>query len=127
MTIAPERGKPSFLLTSHDLFDEWEGEAGDPNRTGDGTVHFAGAQPGFLARENLICVTPDDFGDWELQDRAATKLAGFHGILPNMNMLHRMLTRHFTGSRGRSRNTWGRKAPGLAGPWAPAIDLREKS
>jgi hypothetical protein len=38
-------------------------------------------------------VSPDDYGYWEIQDKATTTLAGFHGILPNMDMLHALLSR----------------------------------
>jgi hypothetical protein len=93
--------------------------------TGDGTVPFEGAVPSFLKEENLVCVTPDDYGYWELQDRAMTKIAGFHGILPNMNMLHRMIVRFFTNRSDYHKNTWGRRAPGVA-RWNPPIQLREK-
>lgn len=93
--------------------------------TGDGTVPFEGAVPKFLDLANLVCVTPDDYGYWELADRATTKLAGFHGILPNMDMLHRMIVRHFTGRADRHGNTWGRPAPGVI-DWAPPLELRNR-
>jgi pimeloyl-ACP methyl ester carboxylesterase len=88
--------------------------------TGDGTVPFEGAVPQFLGLENLVCVSPDDYGYWELQDRATTALAGFHGILPNMDMLNRLLVRHFTGRPDSHGNTWGRPAPGVD-HWQPAV------
>ncbi len=78
--------------------------------------------PGFLGEENLVCVTPDDFGYWELADRALVAAAGFHGVLPNMNLAHRLIVRHFTGRPDSHRNTWGRSAPGVsASDWGPAI------
>jgi hypothetical protein len=92
------------------------------SRTGDGTVPFQGALPGFLPRESIVCVTPDDYGSWELQDRVLSAAAGFHAILPNMDMLHRLIVRHFTGRPDRRNTTWGRPAPGVAGKaWAPPI------
>jgi hypothetical protein len=55
------------------------------------------------------------------------RLAGFHGILPNMNMLHRLIVRHLTGRPDRHGNTWGRRAPGAA-RWDPPIaDLEEET
>jgi hypothetical protein len=116
-------GKPYFDITSADRKNEW-GSATTANRfnTGDGTVPFAGAEPGFLARENLVCVTPDDYGYWELQDRALARLAGFHGILPNMDMLHRLIVAHFTGRGVGGTNIWGRPAPGVTqATWKPPI------
>jgi hypothetical protein len=100
--------------------------------TGDGTVPFDGAIPGFLKVENLICVTREDFGYWEVQDRFLTSQAGFHGILPNMNMLHRLIVVHFSpeakGRPDKYKNIWGRPAPGVTrDAWAPAIkDLPPK-
>ncbi len=88
--------------------------------TGDGTVPFEGALPQFLALENLVCVSPDDYGYWELEDKLTTRLAGFHGILPNMDMLHRLLVRHLTGRPDSHGNTWGRAAPGVV-DWRPAV------
>src|SRR5262249_11847419 len=80
--------------------------------TGDGTVPFLGAVPPFLGLENLVCVTPDDFGYWEVQDKLTTQIAGFHGILPNMDMLHRLIVRHLTGSPATHETPWARRAQG---------------
>ena len=90
--------------------------------TGDGTVPFEGAIPPFIDYKKLVCVSPDDYGYWELQDKVVTKLAGFHGILPNMNMLHRLIVRFFTGKGDKYKNTWGRPAPGVdKQAWDPPI------
>jgi pimeloyl-ACP methyl ester carboxylesterase len=98
---------------------------GDPNPgvarlTGDGGVPFNGAVPKFLPLESLVCVTPDDFGYWEVQDRLFAGIAGFHSIMPNMDMLHRLIVAHFTDSVPRHDNIWGRPAPGVTA-WAPPI------
>ncbi|HSF95885.1 MAG TPA: hypothetical protein VLA52_12740, partial [Thermohalobaculum sp.] len=128
MTVETIRNKPFFRLTSNDLLDNW----GDANPeigklTGDGTVHFKGAIPSFLPYESMVCVSPEDYGIWEISDKATTKLGGFHGILPNMNMLHRMLVRYFTGAADSRKNTWGRPAPGVAkGDWKPPLTLKAK-
>ncbi|MBL28868.1 MAG: hypothetical protein CMM50_15100 [Rhodospirillaceae bacterium] len=117
-----------FDFRSDDRANLWGDEKAPTSEwgfTGDGTVPFEGAVPKFLDRANLVCVTPDDYGYWELSDRATTKLAGFHGILPNMNMLHRLIVRHFTGRPDRHGNTWGRPAPGVEA-WAPPLDLHNK-
>jgi pimeloyl-ACP methyl ester carboxylesterase len=90
--------------------------------TGDGTVPLEGAVPKFLALENLVCVSPDDYGYWEIADKVTTRLAGFHGILPNMDMLHRLLVRHLSGRPDTHGNTWGRPAPGVMdGNWQPPV------
>jgi pimeloyl-ACP methyl ester carboxylesterase len=129
MTVEVDGGKPVFRLNSGDRLNEWGNT--DPNTrqlTGDGTVHFKSAVPDFLPYESLVCVTPDDYGYWELADVVAAKSAGFHGILPNMNMVHRLLVRHFTGRGDPQDCTWGRRAPGVAeGGWRPPVwPLREK-
>ncbi len=87
---------PVFEFHSSDRMNGWsDKDEANKKYTGDGTVPFEGAIPKFLPIESLVCVTPDDYGYWEIQDRTVTKLAGFHGILPNMNMLHRMIVRFF--------------------------------
>ncbi|MBB4314349.1 esterase/lipase family protein [Roseospira marina] len=126
LTIAALEDGPSFVLTSDDRRNTW------PNGTdtGDGTVPFLGAEPSFLDRANLVCVTPDDYGYWELEDKALTRFGGgFHGILPNMNMLHRLIVRFVTGAPDPHQKTWGRPAPGVRpDAWDPPIPgLRNKA
>jgi hypothetical protein len=129
LKIVKADGAVDFQLRSADRQNRWEEI--DPQRrrlTGDGTVPFDGAVPQFLDLANLVLVTPDDFGYWELADKALVRAAGFHGILPNMDMLHRLIVRHFTGRPDRHGNTWGRPAPGvLPDDWRPPIaGLRNK-
>jgi hypothetical protein len=129
MLVEREGGDPVFRLNSKDRLNHW-GHKTEATRklTGDGTVHFKAAVPAFLPYASLVCVSPDDYGYWELADRATTKLAGFHGILPNMNMLHRLLVRHFTGRGDPRGNTWGRPPPGVTkNKWKPPVQpLRAK-
>ena len=118
---------PDFQFRSIDRDNQWSAE-NDPvvrRLTGDGTVPFEGALSAFLAPENVVCVTPDDYGYWEIQDKLVTKVAGFHGILPNMDMLHRLIVRHFTGAPDDHGNTWGCPAPGVT-DWQPPLDLNRK-
>jgi hypothetical protein len=123
------KGKtPDFNLQSSDRQDHWTD--GDPtlrHLTGDGTVPFDGALPSFLGIENLVCVTPDDFGYWEeIGDRLLSSQAGFHGILPAMDMIHRLIVRHFTDGSDKHGNTWGRPAPGVT-EWQPPVPkLKQK-
>ncbi len=126
MEIQSKGGKPEFVVNSKHRLNLYGpgNSAEDQYLTGDGTVPFEGAVPGFLKRENLVCVTPDDYGYWELQDRMTTKVGGFHGILPNMDMLHRLIVRHFKGTPDKYKNTWGRPAPGvLVENWDPPLEL----
>jgi hypothetical protein len=107
--------------------NQW-GDGKDPVKsriTGDGTVPFEGAIPSFLDLSNLVCVAPEDFGYFEIPDRVVTSVAGFHGILPNMDMLHRLIVRHFTGRPDSRGNTWGRPAPGVR-KWDPPLKLQPR-
>jgi pimeloyl-ACP methyl ester carboxylesterase len=121
---------PMFDLGSDYRLNQWRINANDPADwylTGDGTVPLASAIPSFLKPENMVCVTPDDFGYWEVQDKLAARVAGLHAIMPNMDMLHRMVVRHFTGRGDFSGNTWGSPAPGVLNEqWRPAITLGVK-
>lgn len=127
LKITKRAGAPEFVLTSKDRRNEWAAKprAGkDPRLTGDGTVPYRGAVPRFLDERNLVCVTPDDFGYWEVGDRLLNGIAGFHGILPNMDMLHRLIIRHFTGRPDKHKCTWGRAAPGVdPADWDPPVSL----
>ena len=127
LRIEKRNGKPHFNLSSQDRKNEWpkKNNGDNPNNTGDGTVPLEGALPPFLGKEKVVVVTPDDYGYWEVQDKAMTKIAGFHGILPNMNMLHRLIVRFFTDRSDKHKNTWGRPAPGVT-TWKPPLKLDSK-
>lgn len=126
LNVVKRDGLPDFDLQKGDRTNDWENANPTEKRhTGDGTVPFAGAIPPFLNEDNLVLVTPDDYGYWEVRDKIFTKASGFHGILPNMNMLHRMIVRFFTGKPDKRNNTWGRKAPGVQ-QWNPPLRLEEK-
>ncbi len=122
---------PEFDFSSSDRDNKWMPQnITDPQCrfTGDGTVPFEGAQPKFLAPENLVCVTPDDYGYWEIGDKVLTEIGGFHGIMPKMNMLHRLLVRFFTDAPDKRDNTWGRRAPGVVqDAWRPPLALNDKT
>ena len=124
LEVHHRRSSSEFNFQSSDRANGWDEDDVELRRlTGDGTVPFEGGLPGFLGEQNIVCVRPSDFGYWELADRALSSLAGFHGILPNMNMLHRLIVRHFTGRPDRHKNTWGRPAPGVTdAEWKPPIE-----
>jgi hypothetical protein len=130
LKIKTIRGVPFFDLGSDFRLNQWMKDKEDQtdwHLTGDGTVPFDAALPTFLKPENIICVVPDDFGYWEIQDKVLAGAAGFHGIMPNMDMLHRLIVRHFTGRADRIGNTWGRPAPGVPDKkWNPPLKLRHK-
>lgn len=118
-----------FDFRSSDRQNEWNKEDPEEKKlTGDGTVPFNGAVPGFLPLESLVCVTPDDYGYWEWKDRTLASTAGFHGILPNMNLLHRLIVRYFTDRPDPHGNTWARRPPEVTSKdWKPPIPgLQEK-
>jgi len=130
MRISNANGSPLFDLSSKYRLNEWRKDKANPASwrwTGDGTVPFEAALPNFLSMENIVCVTPDDYGYWEVQDKLAAGVAGFHAIICNMDMLHRMIVRHFTGKPDMGGNTWGYPAPGVdAKDWKPPIIMRSK-
>ncbi|QQR69688.1 MAG: alpha/beta fold hydrolase [Alphaproteobacteria bacterium] len=119
------QGQPEFNLKNNDRRNNWDNA--DPARrveTGDGTVPYMGALSSFIPLDKIVCVTPDDYGYWEVQDRLLSAASGFHGILPNMDMLHRLIVCHFTsGVAGPRGNIWGRRAPNLSPSiaWNPPI------
>jgi pimeloyl-ACP methyl ester carboxylesterase len=94
-------------------------------RTGDGTVPLAGAMPPFLPSSRLVCVADNDLEFLELRDRLLVGLGGFHGLLPRINLVQRLVTRHLCPAY--SGRVWGRRLPG-ARSWNPPIPgLAEKS
>jgi len=114
---------PSFEFDSEDRQNLWDKKTAKQRRqTGDGTVPYDAALPHFLPPEKIVCVTPGDYGYWELADKATTKLAGFHGILPNMDMLHRLIVRYFKALPDPRGNTWGTPPIGVtAEAWKPPL------
>ena len=121
-------GGPEFIINSELRVNKWDDGAPDERvDTGDGTVPYHGAMNHFVPLSKVVCVSPGDFGRWELKDKALAKLVGFHGILPNMNMLQRMIVRFFTGAPDTHKNTWGARPPDLPPDrdWDPPLDLRE--
>jgi len=63
-------------------------------RTGDGTVPYYGAQCAFVPKNQIICVTPGDYGFFEIKDRILDSV-GLHANLPNMNLVQRLVVSHF--------------------------------
>lgn len=122
-----ENGFPRFDLRGAERRNHWDSDIeGDRRDTGDGTVPLEGAIPPFLDEARVVCVTPGDFGYWEIRDRALAATAGFHGLLPKMNMLHRLILRFLLERGDPYGNTWGRRLPGV-GEWNPPLRLTEKS
>lgn len=125
LTVAESRRGPWFVINEDQFVNELDSDNMKSHRTGDGTVPLAGASPPFLHGSRLVCVTPDDLGMLELRDRLLVEVGGFHGLLPRVNVVQRLVTRHLKPDyRGR---VWGRRLPG-SGSWNPPIEgLEEKS
>ncbi|MBP7141087.1 MAG: hypothetical protein KBA71_04225 [Opitutaceae bacterium] len=116
MAIRPDGGgKPRFEL--EDPRNEW----GGINRlnTGDNTVPYLGARCAFVPVEQVVCVTPGDFGFFEFGDQLLAKL-GFHSALPSMNLVQRLVTSHLL---GRPQGKLGGRPPPEIDPadWDPPI------
>ena len=124
MTVNRTAHGPRFEIVDTQFVSELS-QAGDGiARTGDGTVPLAGAIPPFLPSTKPVCVTDADIGLLELRDRVLAGVGGFHGLLPRVNLVQRLVTRHLN-PRYHGR-VWGRRLPG-AQSWNPPIKgLREK-
>ncbi len=128
LKVVKRGNQPDFELSGKDRKNKWDRDEPQKRRmTGDGTVPYEGAVPKFLKEHSLVLVTPEDYGYWEVQDKIISKAAGFHGILPNMNMLHRLIVRFFTDRPDKRKSTWGRSAPGVdKKDWDPPLKLRHR-
>lgn len=102
-TVRIENGSARYDLES--MAPKNEGSI----NTGDGTVPYLGAQPAFVPPESLVLVTDDDFGRFELADRALEAIGGLHGLLPKMNLIQRLIISHFKGKQ--HGKVWGRRSP----------------
>ncbi len=115
--------KLRFELSEDQFINEWEytKEKHDMENTGDATVPFKGACPPFkgIDKNQLVCVSEKDLGFWELRDRASEDIIGLHGLLPRINLVQRLIVKHFYPSyKGK---TWGMPAPGAYDDWKPPI------
>lgn len=121
LRITRVRGNPRFDLRSADRKNEWGKKGSDWTQTGDGTVPYEGARSGFIPVEKMVCLSPDEFGYWEIKDRVLEKVAGFHGMLPNMNLAQRLIVAHLKNESGRGLR--GRRPPDLPPgvAWAPPL------
>jgi pimeloyl-ACP methyl ester carboxylesterase len=113
---------PRYVLSSEDRVNTWD-EDRESVDTGDGTVPYLGAKPTFLGVENLVCVCPKDLGYWEWGDRAMLPVVGLHGLLPKINLVHRLIVAHLKGDKASGNDSlWGRAAPDLGTKnWNPPL------
>jgi pimeloyl-ACP methyl ester carboxylesterase len=117
--------KEWFVLDEALVLNELSSAHPTSRRTGDGTVPLFGALAPFLPESQLVCVTEEDFGFWEMRDRLLAEVGGFHGLLPAINLVQNLVVRHLRpGFRGPVH---GRRVPGAAS-WRPPIEkLQERA
>jgi len=118
-----DNGQPLFQLDDTDVVNEWNDIVPDKHIfTGDNTVPYLGARSKFIPTEQIICITPDDFGLLEIKDKLLMRAMGsFHASLPNMNLVQRLVVSHLKDQI--YGDVWGRPAPdlNLGTPWDPPI------
>jgi len=116
--IENRKHEGGFRFRVLDDRDDWSNNKPESPKTGDGTVPFKGALPQFLAKEKLVCVCPDDFSRWEIRDRFLARKLGFHGFLPAVNLVQRLVVRFLR--EDYQGHVWGWKPPTVAkSRWAP--------
>lgn len=124
MTINRTTHGPRFEIVDSQFVSELSQDGDRIARTGDGTVPLAAAIPPFLPSTKPVCVVEADIGLLELRDRVMAGVGGFHGLMPRVNLVQRLVTRHL--NPRYSGRVWGRRLPG-AQSWNPPIKgLQEK-
>ena len=121
MEITRDQGVPHFDLSDDFVKNDWKDP--DPRRrlnTGDNTVPYLGARSKFIPVEQIVCVTDEDFGILEIEDRLLST-AGLHVALPNMNLVQRLVVSHLLDEP--YGKIWGRPPPDLpaGADWDPPI------
>ena len=118
LTVGAGARGPRFQISEDQCVNELSSSNPRSSRTGDGTVPLDGAIPPFLPSTQPICVTEDDLAFFELRDKLLIQLGGFHGLLPKVNLVQRLVVKHLL--PGYGGKVWGRRVPG-AGSWNPPI------
>ena len=88
-------------------------------QTGDHTVPLVGALPPFIPESQVACVMRKDLSFLEFRDRAMVALGGFHSLLPEVNLVQRLVAKFLRPTY--SGKIWGRRVPGVRN-WNPPID-----
>jgi pimeloyl-ACP methyl ester carboxylesterase len=112
------RGTPFFQLDHDERKNGYPHGTVDelPWETGDGTVPYAGARASFIGTDNIVCVSDQDFGYWEIRDRLLEgPVVTLHGLLPAMNVVQKLVATHLKGRTGEKASTM----PGIHGRRAP--------
>jgi hypothetical protein len=124
MIVRHNRNGPRFVIDEEQFVDELGSANSSSLRTGDGTVPLAAAIPTFLRRSALVCVTEGDLGLFELRDRFLVEIGGFHGLLPRVNLVQRLVARHL--QPNYAGTVWGRRLPGSRSWHPPVRGLSER-
>jgi pimeloyl-ACP methyl ester carboxylesterase len=116
-SLTPERAGGRLRFNVHDAVAK---PAVNSPKAGDGTVPVPGAIPPFLPRAALFGVSRDDFEWFEFGDKALVRAAGLHALLPNLNVVQRVVIKHL---RPAFRGPYtGRPVPGVTkAAWKPPI------
>lgn len=91
--IGEHHGGPRFDFRETKYVNQWA-QNRTSQETGDGTVALAGALPPFLPTESPVCVRRGFFERFEIGDRFLLGRVGLHAVLPNMNLIQRLVIRH---------------------------------
>lgn len=121
VTLQRLGGRNRFKVEDEDFKNYLRPTNATSRLTGDGTVPLAGAMPPpFFDERGLVCVVRGDLGFLELRDLLLVKFGGFHGLLPKVNLVQRLITKHLRPTYGGK--VWGRPLPGVDEEgWAPPI------
>jgi hypothetical protein len=126
--------KRRFIVDEDQFENKWEytKDKYSEMKTGDATVPFEGAVPPFkgLTKDELVCVSRSDIGIWDLLDQAGYNVVGFHGLLPRVNMVQRLVVKHLFDDPAKNKvykaKTQAKPAPDCFETWDPPIPLYDK-
>ena len=124
MVVRHNRNGPRFVIDEEQFVNELGSANNRSLRTGDGTVPLAAAIPPFLRRSAVVCITESDLGLFELRDRFLVEIGGFHGLLPRVNLVQRLVSRHL--QPNYAGTVWGRRLPGSRSWHPPVSGLSER-
>jgi len=119
-----ERTRQSLVRTTENRRIRFDVEDDPPKDdealSGDGTVPVRGAMPPFLSAESVVAVRRGHIEWFEMADQALLRSVGLHAILTNINLVQRLVIRHFW--QDFAGNVTGDPAPGVQrSKWKPPI------
>lgn len=121
LLVDRHNGSPHFRIEDSPPRDDWRRDL-ESRETGDGTVPLRGALPRFIEDSAVVCVTTGDFRLGERYDPPHLRFAGFHGQIPTMDLVHRMVVRFLTRAENAHGSHRGRPLPGVpTREWNPPV------